>query len=122
MKKAYLRKLIVPVVVFLSAGNANAQLVDCNIYLKANHLEIGINNNGAIGSSYNPPSGYHTNTTDTMYNDCTTFSFNSIQGLGFTCDANGDGWSTGTPNYYGDFVMANKPREGWGQKTVRNER
>jgi hypothetical protein len=114
MKKAYLQKLIIPVAVFLSAGNVNAQLVDCNIYLKGNHLEIGINNNGAFGSSYSPPSGYHTNTTDTMYNDCTTFSFNSIQGLGFTCDANADGWTTGTPNYYGDFVMANKPREGWG--------
>ncbi len=112
--KRILHSLLLPVAFTAISGVANAQLVDCNVYLKGQYLEVGINNNGAFGTSYDPPSGYHSNTPlDTLYNDCTTFSFNSIQGLGFVVDGNQDGWSSGTPAYYGDFVMPGHPREGW---------
>ncbi len=113
MNKLYLSALIIIASVF-STGKINAQLIDCNVYLKGNYMEIGINNNGAFGTSYDPPSGYHPYTPlDTMYNDCTTFSFNSIHGLGFVVDAHQDGWSTGSPVYYGDYIMPGKPKEGW---------
>ncbi len=113
--KHLLCKLSILVSIVYLAPDCSAQLIDCNIYLKANHLEIGINNNGAYGTSYDPPSGYHPNTPlDTMYNDCTSFSFNAIHGLGFVVDPAQDGWTTGTPAYFGDFIMPAHPREGWG--------
>jgi Secretion system C-terminal sorting domain len=113
MIRSIMSRVIMPVAIIFSAGHCTAQLIDCNIYLHGNHLEIGMNNNGAFGTSYPAPSGYHPNVNDTMYNDCTTYTASAVAGLGFVADVNRDGWSVGTPLYFGDFVMPGHPREGW---------
>ena len=94
--------------ILLSGVVANAQLVDCDVFLQGNHMEIGINNNGAFGSSIQAPAGYHANINDTMYNDCLPTSNFTLQ-LGFVADPNLTNWAS----YYGDFIMPNNPREGW---------
>ena len=92
-----------------SGSFAQAQMVDCDIFLKGSHLEIGINSNGAFGTSVEAPAGYHANITDTLFNDCTFMSPQVFQDLGFVADPNLTNWS----NYYGDFILPGNPREGW---------
>jgi hypothetical protein len=109
MAIALLHKPLLSVALICCAGVSNAQMVFCDIFLKGKHMEIGINNNGAFGTSVDAPLGYHNNITDTLYNDCTVMSTQLVQGLGFVCDPNLTSWSA----YYGDFVMAGNPHEGW---------
>jgi len=111
MKKTFI--LIAAVLAGL-ATTATAQLVDCDIFLKGNHMEIGIASNGAFGASIEAPVGYHANVTDTLYNDCTFMSFQVAQDLGFVADPNLTGWTS----YYGDFIMPGNPREGWAMENT----
>ncbi len=108
MKKGLLLSGISLVAFIAFSGIANAQLVDCDIFLKGSHMEIGINNNGAFGSSIEAPAGYHPNVSDTMNNDCPPTSNFSLQ-IGFVADPNLTNWAS----YYGDYIMATNPREGW---------
>ena len=109
MKKGFLPKLGLSLIFVLSAGYTNAQMVDCDIFLKGNHMEVGINSNGAFGTSVAAPTGYHVTVTDTLYNDCTYMSYQIFQDLGFVVDPNLTGWTS----YYGDYILPGNPREGW---------
>lgn len=113
MKKGLLLQLLTAGALLLPAAHTQAQLVDCNVFLQGNFMEIGINNNGAFGSTIAAPSGYHPTTTDTMHSDCGGSSFYVVPQMGFVVDPNEDGWTTGTPPYYGDYIMQENPREGW---------
>ena len=113
MNKTALLKIFTAAALLLPAAHTQAQLVDCNVFLQGNFMEIGINNNGAFGTSFAAPAGYHPTTADTMWSDCGGTTFYVVQELGFVVDAGRDGWSTGTPPYYGDYVMRDNPREGW---------
>jgi Secretion system C-terminal sorting domain len=110
MKKSYLFLLFC---IAICSGTSFAQMVECNVFLQGDYMEIGINNNGAFGTSYSPPTGYHPNVSDTMYHDCPTSGFYVQPELGFVVDPARDGWTVGTPHYYGDMIMVNDPREGW---------
>ena len=108
MSISSLLKITTALVLTFFTFDLGAQIVDCNVFLQGKYLEVGINQNGAFGTSVNAPSGYHANTYDTMYNPCTT-SFSVPLSLGFMADPSKTGWSS----YYGDFIAPLTPNEGW---------
>ena len=100
--------------VFLSTSS-NAQLVDCNVFLQGQHVEVGINWNGAYGSSTAAPAGYYRSGASPIPNSATCgYTVPAVdQGVGFVVDPAMDGWTTGTPPFYGDYFMPDVPQEGW---------
>jgi gliding motility-associated-like protein len=78
-----------------AAGNAS-------IFLPGRYLEIGINNIGAFGAvvpgTDAPPAGYHPYPAGP---------------LAEVYDYGHDGWTVGTPNFYGDYTYPGSPFEGW---------
>lgn len=95
-----MKKILYPVIVLLliASFQSYAQIVGDNCFLQGSFVEIGINDCGAYGSNGAPPSGYHYNVTS---------------GLGFTADSDMDGWTTGSPDYCGDYFVPGSPVEGW---------
>jgi len=92
--------------------SANAQLVNCNTFLQGAYVEVGVNFNGAFGSSEPAPAGYHPRGAACETNICgggTTCGTN----LGFVADPAKDGWAVGTPDYIGDYFLPGVPQEGW---------
>ena len=96
--KKHLFSLVFAFVVLLW-GSARAQLVSGNSYLKGNYLELGVNPNGYFGSETCAPSGYHPE---------------YLCNLGFVADPSMDGWTVGTPPYFGDYFLPGSPYEGFG--------
>ena len=89
-----------------------AQKVDsCNVFLKGNYLEVGVNWNGCYGSSIPPPAGYHPDTLSSFYNCSGVLTTGSA--LGFVADVDKNGWTSGTPSYYGDYILPGTHQEGW---------
>ncbi|MBA3828111.1 MAG: T9SS type A sorting domain-containing protein [Taibaiella sp.] len=95
--------------------NSFGQLDSCNVFLKGAYLEAGINWNGAYGSSTIAPTGYHPRGSTGVKNAtaCGGGCPPAGTGLGFVADPDKDGWSIGTPSYYGDYFMTGSPQEGW---------
>jgi len=116
MKKIYLLKPIKLFIILLIACRADAQLSSCNAFLQGNYLEVGVNWNGAYGSSVAPPAGYHPLGAAPVINSpaCGSVCDSYNVGLGFVCDPDKDGWTVGTPYpYYGDYFLPGVPQEGW---------
>jgi gliding motility-associated-like protein len=88
----------------LALHNTQAQMVGGDIFMKATHCEFGIDKYGAYGSNSAPPAGYHANTYVGTY---------SATCLGFVADPDLDGWTVGTPKYFGDYFIPGTPCEGW---------
>src|ERR1700761_5952225 len=88
-----------------------SQLSNCNVFLKGNYVEVGINVNGAYGSSTNAPAGYHPAGPASEYNPCTNDC--ATTNLGFVADPDKNGWNVGVPNYFGDYFLPGIPQEGW---------
>ncbi|MGN6569621.1 MAG: hypothetical protein ACTHJ0_16800, partial [Flavipsychrobacter sp.] len=116
MKHSYLLKFIAIVTCLLITKVTSAQLTNCNVFLKGLSIEVGINTNGAYGSSVAAPAGFHpkggagtANTCPTTTSACPTFGTN----LGFVADPDKDGWTVGTPPYFGDYFLPGDPQEGW---------
>ncbi len=80
------------------AGNANAQMVSGDVFLKGRYVEVGIGHLGYYGSDNAAPTGYHPHTSTKV---------------GFVADPDMDGWATGTPAYMGDYFLPGSPFEGW---------
>jgi len=116
MKKHYFIKFIAITGCLLWSQIASAQLVNCNVFLKGLSIEVGINTNGAYGSSVPAPVGFHpkggagtANTCPTTTSACPAAGTN----LGFVADPDKDGWTVGTPPYFGDYFLPGDPQEGW---------
>src|SRR6185437_7233468 len=91
-----------------------AQLDSCNAFLKGAYIEVGVNTNGAYGSSIAAPPGFHPKGGASTQNVCTNSCPNFGEGLGFVADPDKDGWTVGTPYpYYGDYFLPGVPQEGW---------
>lgn len=90
------------VLFILSLSKIKSQIVDANAFLKGNYVELAIGPCGAFASTVAAPVGYHPRT-----DNFTGF-------LGFTADPAKDGWTTGSPDYVGDYFMPGSPEEGWG--------
>ena len=93
-----------------------AQLVNGCGFLQQNRLEIGIANNGAYGTPENSPVGYHPNNNPLFantYNPVTGTYIQNTTALGFVADYDSNGWTAGTPPYFGDYFLPGTPQEGW---------
>ncbi|MFN8287950.1 MAG: glycine-rich protein [Chitinophagales bacterium] len=93
--------VLVSFVFTLLTFQLNAQLVSGNAFLQGNYVEVGIGPCGNFASTVNAPAGYHARGGPGTQ-------------LGFVADPAQDGWSTGTPNYIGDYFLPGSPEEGWG--------
>ncbi len=98
----------------LVALPSSAQLDSCNAFLKGAYIEVGVNTNGAYGSSIDAPAGFHPKggapTEFVCGHNCPVLG----EGLGFVADPDKDGWTVGTPYpYYGDYFLPGDPQEGW---------
>ncbi|MBK7035920.1 MAG: gliding motility-associated C-terminal domain-containing protein [Chitinophagales bacterium] len=94
----HLHKLLTLIFICL-ASTLFSQMVGTNSFLKGTYVEVGVNDCGAYGSNAMPPAGYHATSPFT--------------GLGFVADSDMDGWTTGTPDYCGDYFVPGSPVEGW---------
>jgi uncharacterized protein YjdB len=129
MNKLYMKNLklvkslALLVISTIITGSSYAQLVltgstNCNAFLQGNYVEVGINGNGAFGSSVAAPSGYHPKGGSAVTNPCNSSSGPSGTDLGFVADPAKDGWTVGGtpagfPNYIGDYFLPGSPFEGW---------
>lgn len=93
----------------------NAQLVGSNMFLQGRWLEVGLARNGSMGSTRNAPTGYHPRSGGggTYWDPATCTSSFTAQALASVYDWGHDGWTTGTPNYMGDYTLPGSPWEGW---------
>lgn len=107
--------LIICCVCILLSQTATAQLDSCNIFLKGPYIEVGINTNGAYGSSVAAPAGFHpTPSAAPVTNICSPTPTKCSSGnLGFVSDPDKDGWTVGTPPFIGDYFLPGDPQEGW---------
>jgi len=103
------------VVLLFVFGKTQAQLKDCNAFLKGAYVEVGINWNGAFGSSTSTPPNYHPKGSSSVQNSHACGDSCAISGsnLGFVCDPDKDGWTVGAPPYFGDYFLPGRPQEGW---------
>lgn len=67
-----------------------------DIFLKGNHVEVGIHQVASYGTQYEAPAS-------SAYGD---------QRLGFIADYDKDGWG-GSPGFAGDYFVPGAPVEGW---------
>ena len=85
-------------------ANLSAQIVNGEAFLQGTYAEVGIGSCGSFGTSNPSPTGYHSRVS----------SFVGNQSLGFVADIGKDGWSTGFPDFVGDYFLPGSPEEGWG--------
>ena len=94
----------------------NAQLINGCCFLQQNRLEVGIANNGAFGTPENAPAGYHSNNSPlfaTVFNPVTGIYAMRPNALGFVADYDSNGWTLGSPPFFGDYFLPGIPQEGW---------
>ena len=111
----YLGKVLVAWAIFLFFScRLFAQESNCNAFMLGNYLEIGVNWNGAFGASTTPPVGSHPTSTASLYNTriCGGSLFTGTS-LGFVADPEKNGWTFGSPNYFGDYILPGAAQEGW---------
>jgi len=82
------------------------------VFLKGAFIEVGVNINGAYGTSVDAPPGYHPKGPAPVSNTCYP-SVSPTLGLGFVADPDKDGWTKGSPPYFGDYFLPGSPQEGW---------
>lgn len=99
MKKLNFILFVFLFVSLVATNKTFAQLVSGEVFLQGDYVEVGIAKNGSFGTDGNAPSGYHPRGVGTL--------------LGFVADVGKDGWSTGSPNYAGDYFLPGSPQEGW---------
>ncbi len=97
--------LLICTAIFLLFGiNSRGQLIGGNAFLQGHWLEIGELNNGAFGVCAGlAPASYHPGCAACAYGN----------GLAAVYDYGHDGWTVGTPAYYGDYMFPGTPFEGW---------
>jgi len=108
----YINKILIAITLLLAVNRGKAQIVDCNAFMKGNYIEIGISPIGSFGSSVGEPIGYHGIGGISYVTSCFTDT-GSTSGVGFVADPDRDGWSVGTPPYFGDYFLPGTPYEGW---------
>ena len=80
--------------------SVDAQMISGNVFMKGDHIEVGIAPNGSFGTGVDAPTGYHARPGWGTQ-------------LGFVADPALDGWAVGTPNYIGCYFLPGVPQEGW---------
>ena len=92
-----------------------AQMVGDNIFLPGQFIQAAIAPNGSFGSTVTMPTGYYHDCTSaiSVYDHATGSSTSSTSRLALIYDSGHDGWTTGTPAYFGDYTLPGSPYEGW---------
>lgn len=101
---------------FVLSVSSFAQLVGGNVFMKGTYVELGIAPNGAFGTTINAPVGYHprpTPATSFIYDPATNTSAIRASALGFVADYDKNGFTNGSPAYFGDYFMPGSPKEGF---------
>ena len=112
MKKNY-SFLLTLSILLLGGIRSYAQMVGDCVFMQANFVEVGVSPNGAFGASALPPAGYHPNAAGSTLYDVASGLTVSGNLLGFVADPAADGWTTGTPAYFGDYFLPGTEQEGW---------
>jgi|GEM_PF-2473585 len=113
MKHFYIAFKLILLVILLPII-ASAQMDSCNVFLQGNYLEVGINWNGAFGTSSSAPTGYHPKGGAGSITDCNGICYAGTSNLAFVADPDKDGWTVGSPYMYiGDYCLPGLPQEGW---------
>jgi len=113
MKHFYIAFKLILLVIVLPIV-ARAQMDSCNVFLQGNYLEVGINWNGAFGTSSSAPTGYHPKGSLGGITDCKGSCYSGTSNLAFVADPDKDGWTVGSPyTYIGDYCLPGLPQEGW---------
>ncbi|MBA3827606.1 MAG: gliding motility-associated C-terminal domain-containing protein [Taibaiella sp.] len=111
-------KLFLALAFILGGQSAIAQLDSANVFLLGNYLEVGICQNGGYGSTINAPITYvaQPGATNTFYDpaDSSATCVTRPRNIGFVADPDKDGFTTGTPPFFGDYFLPGYPQEGWG--------
>ena len=115
MKKIYSYFLAIVILASYS-GKTIAQMVGDNIFLQGHWVEAGVAPNGSLGSTRGTPSGYHPYMGGSgSYYDPALGAYATVStALMMVYDADHDGWTSGTPPYFGDYSLPGTPYEGWG--------
>ncbi|MCI5190703.1 MAG: hypothetical protein D3905_13145, partial [Candidatus Electrothrix sp. AS4_5] len=80
-------------------------LANGEVFLQTDVVELGVHDSFSFGTSGQPSSGFHENSTPYS---------SGYPVLGFVADYGRDGWTVGTPEFSGDFFVPGTPEEGWG--------
>ncbi len=108
---------LLALIVIVSGPTSFAQMIGDQVFLQGKWVEAGIAPNGSMGSTRLVPSGFHTRCpiNFNMYDPgLSAFTGASYARLMMTYDAQHDGWSSGTPPFFGDYSFPGTPYEGWG--------
>jgi len=100
----------------LSVLEIKAQESEGCVFLKGNYVEIGIAPNGAFGTPANAPAGYHPKPTPlyaSLYNPVSATFQQRFSAVGFVADYGKDGWTVGSPPFFGDYFMPGSVQEGF---------
>src|ERR1035437_2101485 len=107
--------LLLLIFVVLCGVTVNAQMVGDNIYLPGQYVEVGIAPNGSLGSTRNVPSGYYPYSPSFSIYDPALAAYATVANpMMMVYDAGHDGWTVGSPPFFGDYSMPGTPYEGWG--------
>ena len=113
----HIQKFLLSIVFFLLClGQSFAQMVGDCVFLKGKYVEVGVAPNGGYGTPLPAPANYHPflgGTTFTFYDPAAASSTTSGNFLGFVADYGRDGWTVGTPPFWGDYYLPGDPQEGW---------
>jgi gliding motility-associated-like protein len=93
-----------------------AQQSEGCVFLQGDYIEIGIAPNGAFGTPANAPAGYHPRPTpllNSLYNPVTNTFQLRAGAVGFVADYGKDGWTVGSPPFFGDYFMPGNIQEGF---------
>ena len=114
MRNLFTRSLLV-VALFTMCGTATAQMVGDNIFFPGKYLEVGMAPNGSLGSTRQPPTGYYARApTFGLWDPALGASATVSNALAMVYDDGHDGWTVGSPAYFGDYTLPGDPYEGWG--------
>lgn len=108
--------LIVLLLNLFIASQLKAQQSEGCVFVQGDYVEIGIAPNGAFGTPANAPSGYHPRPIPllaSLYNPVTNTFQQRFSAVGFVADYGKDGWTVGTPPYFGDYFMPGSVQEGF---------
>nr|MBA3827986.1 hypothetical protein [Taibaiella sp.] len=107
-------KIVLGLALSVFASPIFAQIDSCNAFLQGSFIEVGVNTNGAYGSSCSAPPGFHPKGGASINNTCYPgYCVVGGTNVGFVADPAKDGWTVGTPPYFGDYFLPGSPQEGW---------
>ena len=119
MKNRYFLAISSSLVLFFANAVSGQMVGDC-VFLKGKYVEVGVAPNGGYGSTLPAPAGYHPNLGTgggfTFWDPAAGSASFSSNLLGFVADYGADGWTVGTPPYFGDYYLPGTPQEGWAIK------